>query len=369
MWLLVAGWAVVPYLAARWVEEPVSLAAAAGLACLGRGKGTPPLAGLLAYGVLRPWAPSSVCAAALLLAYAVGASRRLSGRVLPGWLGLALLSVPGLASLQFFFGYPARVAAAEAARWLLGMQGLPVTRDGPELVCGARRLLVDAPCSGLGMLWTTLFFAVGLAAVRRSGWRATGRCVLVAAVAAWGANVLRLTGLFYSELVLKRPELHAPVGLLCFGLGLAAVSMVAPRPGRVGEERPTPGSRWLPFVALAVACIPALTPVARDFPGWPAGAQEVVVPGFPGRIARLQAGDDVLLLRWVDRPTRALHSSLECLRGAQGSPERFEWRGWKGEEYVQDADGRRYSDVSLWFWEAAFGRSRGPWLAVTRLHR
>lgn len=378
IWLLLACWAVGPYLATRWLEEPVSLTAALGLACLSRGKGAPALAGLVLYGVLRPWAPDLVCAAVALLMLAAGSSRALHGRVLPGWLGLALLSVPGLASLQFFFGYPARVAGAEAARWLLGMQGHAVAREGPELICGTRRLLVDAPCSGLGMLWTTLLLAVGLAAVRRSGWRATAHCVGVAVLAAWGANVLRLTGLFYSELVLDRSELHGPIGVLCFTLGLLAVAVLAPAPGEPGEGRPVRSSGALAVVSLLVALVPTL-PTAQPpaFPGWSQvrlreGSErpvEVLVPGFPGRVARATDGGDVLLLRWVDRPTRMLHSSLECLPGATGPAAGFEWRGWKGEEYVEDADGHRYTDISLWFWEAMLGRSRGPWLAVTRLRR
>jgi len=367
IWLLLAGWAALPYLASRWPEEPVSLAAALGLAFLSRGRGVPALAGLLLYGVLRPWAPDLVCAGVLLTTFAAGSSRAAAGRVLPGWLGLALLSLPGLASLQFFFGYPARVASAEAARWLLGLQGFPVVRDGPELICGTRRLLVDAPCSGLGMLWTTLLFAVGLAAVRRSGWRATLRCVGVAVLAAWVANVLRLTGLFYSELLLGRPELHGPIGVVCFGLGLVVVAGLGPAAGAAGEGRAVAASRFVPLVALLVALVPQLTPAPVAFPGWPLPVEEVRVEGFPGRVARAREGDDVLLLRWVDRPTRALHSSLECLRGARGSSSAFTWQGWEGQEYVEDADGRRYADVSLWFWEAMLGRSRGPWLAVTRL--
>jgi exosortase/archaeosortase family protein len=290
---------------------------------------------------------------------------------------LALLSLPSLASLQFFLGYPARVASAEAARWLLGAQGFPVQRQGAELVCGARHLLVDAPCSGLGMLWMTLFFGMGLAAVRRTGWVATARLTAVAVSAALAANVLRLTGLFATELVLGRPDLHSSIGVASFLLGIALVGWAAPPAVAPG----TPTKVTVPVrLALAVALLgllPAPTPRAPAFPGWPATwegqrlslREEVTVPGFPGRIGRFTVGSDVLLLRWVARPTRLLHSSLDCLRGAQGGSADFSWQGWHGREVIRDARGQEFTDVSQWFWAASLGQSEGPWLATTRLRR
>jgi len=35
-------------------------------------------------------------------------------------------------------------------------------------------------------------------------------------------------------------------------------------------------------------------------------------------------------------------------------------------ERIVDAAGVSFTDTSAWYWNAALGRSRGPWLAVTR---
>ncbi len=72
--------------------------------------------------------------------------------------GLSLLSLPLLASLQFYAGYPLRVVCAEVSRWLLAI-GFDVTRTGATLVVDGRMVIVDAPCSGVQMLWFGYFTA------------------------------------------------------------------------------------------------------------------------------------------------------------------------------------------------------------------
>ena len=83
--------------------------------------------------------------------------------------GLSLLSLPLLASLQFYAGYPLRVITAEASRWLLAA-GFEVERSGASLLVDGRLVIVDAPCSGVQMLWLGYFTAcvVALHAGRRN---------------------------------------------------------------------------------------------------------------------------------------------------------------------------------------------------------
>jgi hypothetical protein len=132
------------------------------------------------------------------------------------------------------------------------------------------------------------------------------------------------------------------------------------------------------------------------FPGWtaapipfgsaniPLGPREVrFAADFPGQIGAFTDGTRTSIVRWVRTPTRKLHPAADCLRAlgytmrsspifitsdgsrwgtsiAQRRGERFRVR-----EQIVDADGREWTDISAWFWSAAFGKSVGPWWAVT----
>ena len=93
-------------------------------------------------------------------------------------LGLSLLSLPLLASLQFYAGYPLRVVTAEASRWLLPPASAS-QRSGASLLVNGQLVIVDAPCSGVQMLWLGYFTAcvVALRAGRddRVSWRGCRR--------------------------------------------------------------------------------------------------------------------------------------------------------------------------------------------------
>lgn len=106
---------------------------------------------------------------------------------------------------------------------------------------------------------------------------------------------------------------------------------------------------------------------------------------FPGSIARLTDGRQIIVLREVAQPTRMLHPAADCFRalGYGIGDERLErtepaapsvqrcFTARKGElalrvcEQIEDAQGQRFADTSAWYWAAALGRSSGPWRAVT----
>ena len=73
-------------------------------------------------------------------------------------IGLSVLSLPLLASLQFYAGFPLRVITAEASRWLL-MATHEVERNGTSLRVDGVLVIVDAPCSGVQMVWFGYFTA------------------------------------------------------------------------------------------------------------------------------------------------------------------------------------------------------------------
>jgi len=104
---------------------------------------------------------------------------------------------------------------------------------------------------------------------------------------------------------------------------------------------------------------------------------------FPGHIARLTDGEQVVVLRQVRQPTRMLHPAADCYRGLgyriqQAQLERDAqqrlWRCFIAErggqrqrvcERIVDARGDAFTDASSWFWAAQLGQSSGPWQAVT----
>jgi hypothetical protein len=156
------------------------------------------------------------------------------------------------------------------------------------------------------------------------------------------------------------------------------------------------------LVLLACAVAPLLRPIA------PASAHAVVWPEapptwhgqplrplalaeveqrfadrFPGRVLRATDGDNVLVFRDLDVPTRMLHPAADCYRGLgyrildarlERDAERALWRCFEAEragrrvrvcERIVDADGASFTDASSWFWAAQLGRSHGPWRSVT----
>ncbi len=104
---------------------------------------------------------------------------------------------------------------------------------------------------------------------------------------------------------------------------------------------------------------------------------------FPGHIARLTDGEQVVVLRQVRQPTRMLHPAADCYRGLgyriqQAQLERDAqqrlWRCFIAEragqrhrvcERIVDARGDTFTDTSSWFWAAQLGQSSGPWQAIT----
>ncbi|MDR2093817.1 MAG: hypothetical protein LBP58_10995 [Azoarcus sp.] len=110
--------------------------------------------------------------------------------------------------------------------------------------------------------------------------------------------------------------------------------------------------------------------------------------GFPGKIARLTDGRDMLIWRHIARPTRMLHPATDCYRAlgwrirdeqleeAEDNRQGGRWRCFVAErgnggerlrvcEHIEDRARRDFTDASAWYWAAVTGQSVGPWLAVT----
>lgn len=117
------------------------------------------LAGAVLTTALHQQLPDLVVALIGLLSVAAGLIAFLPARVATApVLGLSVLSLPLLASLQFYAGFPLRVVTAEASRWLLSIAHT-VERTGSSLVVNGQLIIVDAPCSGVQMAWLGYFTA------------------------------------------------------------------------------------------------------------------------------------------------------------------------------------------------------------------
>ncbi|TFZ01897.1 exosortase Q [Ramlibacter humi] len=148
-------------------------------------------------------------------------------------MGLAVLSLPLLASLQFYAGYPLRVLTAEASRWLLSPFFL-AERMGSSLRVDGRLVIVDAPCSGVQMLWLGYFTACVTALwAGRADKSFLARLPAVSAIVLAG-NVIRNTVLVAGEAI-GRPMVgnaHDVVGLAVLGFVCTGIAWVMHGNGR-----------------------------------------------------------------------------------------------------------------------------------------
>jgi exosortase/archaeosortase family protein len=144
-------------------------------------------------------------------------------------VGLALLALPLVSSLQYYGGYPLRLITAELSAWVMQLLGFAAQRSGASMVVNGQLVIVDAPCSGVQMVWMAYFCACSVAAfaaLRDS--RFALRLPLVGLAVLVG-NVLRNSVLVALE---SRPQglsdaLHEVVGLGALALvcGFVAIWM------------------------------------------------------------------------------------------------------------------------------------------------
>lgn len=178
-------------------------------------------AGVLTYLALYWHIPVLVLAMLAMSTVGIWVMGALPGaRLGLSWLSLLVLSLPVMATLQFYVGYPLRWSTAWAATELLNLCGVGVTRDGLSLVFNGERVLIDVPCSGVRMLWAGGFLASTLACALRLSNRHTLMLWGLAFVAVLVGNVLRATWIFLDKTgLLEQPHwMHAGVGVLIFAL-------------------------------------------------------------------------------------------------------------------------------------------------------
>jgi exosortase/archaeosortase family protein len=158
----------------------------------------------------------------------------------PGLFGLFYLSLPALPTMQFFGGYPLRVVVTELTAPILRIGGFAVVPEGTCLNWAGQLIWIDAPCSGIKMLWVGMFFTFVLLCLYELSIVKSALLVLLAFAVTIGANVFRAVALFYLEAgVLHMPAWgHEYAGVIAFVLeaaGIVGISFMLQKRNVCGE--------------------------------------------------------------------------------------------------------------------------------------
>ncbi|MCP3869332.1 MAG: exosortase/archaeosortase family protein [Gammaproteobacteria bacterium] len=148
--------------------------------------------------------------------------------VQPALAGLMMLSLPLIASLQFFGGFPLRLVTSYIVAFVLEAIGLEVQAQGTLLHWAGEIVAVDAPCAGIKMLWSGLFLNFTLAARADLNFGITWLCTSLTLLSVFAGNLLRTMTLFFVESgIVSAPDfMHQTIGLVAFGLVAAAVVFI-----------------------------------------------------------------------------------------------------------------------------------------------
>ena len=344
-----------------------------------------------------------------------------------GECALLTLSLPLVASLNFYAGYPLRLLACDLASILLNLGGLAVHTRGTEILSSASVVGIDPPCSGIKMLWMSIYIAATLSGIRQLRLFPTLRMLFLSVLVAIGANAVRVSSLFYLEsgiITVQEPWhqlLHTGIGASSFAASVlilmkASLSIPTQEPrltvSRNQKENgaETPKHQFLLTIALVLSCTLAAlepffltippTPVldSEDFLSWPStfeGQRITQVPmselnqkyadNFPGKIAVFRTGKSRIVFRWVTIATRQLHSSETCYRAGGYKitwlPEyidssKVKWSVFEAinenerlrvRERVFDSSGQNWTDLSSWYWAALLNQSKSPWWVVSEI--
>lgn len=156
---------------------------------------------------------------------------RFGNRLHPGLWGLLLLALPVLASLQFYLGFPMRALVARLAAPMLQINGFAVSAEGASLNWNGNPILIDAPCSGVKMLWTGFYLTFTLACYYKLNAKRTALACMGAFAAIIVSNTFRAAALFYVEAGAANLPLpdwtHEGVGVVIFAATAIAIAWMA----------------------------------------------------------------------------------------------------------------------------------------------
>lgn len=143
-------------------------------------------------------------------------------------LSLAMLSLPLVASLNFYLGYPLRWFCAQSTSVMLSLLGTDTTPAGASLWWNGKTILIDAPCAGIAMLWLGLYLGALFSYLNNAKPLRTLLNLGMASTLVIIANIVRNTLLFYKESgMVQLPHwTHEAIGLIVFTLFVPSVYFV-----------------------------------------------------------------------------------------------------------------------------------------------
>ena len=326
------------------------------------------------YGISLVLAPKLISAALALTAVGICLHSLLNCRLNCGHWSLLLLSLPLVASLNFYLGYPLRLVVAQFAVSLLSINGFPVSAEGTSLLWHNQLIEIDAPCSGIKMLWAALYLAAVQLSLRKSSLTQALLYLVFAATAAVLANVLRVTSLFYLEAGIITAPAALPQSIAAHfesavhtGTGITAFFLVAlilyfadqhfnkiiikddiaepflhasPTNAVENQSKITAqkaSNKYFNHKYFFLACaIAAVTPFftqqksqVKQEEQWPTtyegqklrplpltGSELEFARNFPGSIAMFQTDKQTIIIRRVRHATRQLHPAADCYRAS-----------------------------------------------------
>lgn len=178
------------------------------------------------YAISYDYLPPLLRGVLAVTALALSVSSICYGRfVQAGIVGLMLVSLPLIASLQFYGGFPIRFITALVSSQLLNWVGYEVHAQGTLLYWLGEVIAVDAPCAGIKMMWTGLFLNFTLAAWRDLGFMLTWLSTSFTLFTVFVGNIFRATLLFFTESgILNAPDIaHQAIGIFVFAMVALAV--------------------------------------------------------------------------------------------------------------------------------------------------
>lgn len=110
--------------------------------------------------------------------------------------------------------------------------------------------------------------------------------------------------------------------------------------------------------------------------------EKVFSKDFPGKISKFKTNNENIIMRYIEKPTRMLHSSSDCFKGIGYSidfkPIEIDKTGIRWSSFIASKNGinlkvkerifnksNNWTDVSSWYWENILKLGNKPFTAIT----